>query len=814
MYANKNNLKSELASNVWVLDTTISITSGEWILRESDMVACLEHYDNDICTKREIVKITAISDDTFTIERWFAECIMNDETKEQWQSSNSFNVWDFLSLYFNKELRESLVEWMPINEENLWIMLAKIEAPRNCIEWNCQLWKTAIDSAYVSKYWWNAWFWTGADWDCVIESDEILCASCEYNFNNLTICPNVTVRFCGIWVPTINVRNNFINCWTIDMRSPYLEARNTQQTDCRMFWGCALSNSSSNLSWIASEWWCFCGWASRQSWRNWYGASDWHWWNGGNYWWAWTCYCWMNGWNGGNSGSDRYDSWAWWWWAYLFGRWWNGGNGNAYWWDGWHWYYGWNGGDKNGACTGGWWNGGNWVIRWWDAWGWRASQDYTEIWRWWNWITNVYWLHLNARYIWNNCINSKWWDWWDGWHNCWYWSSWWYSPSWWNGGNWANWWQIMVSYKNIYIQWCFDVRGWQWWKWWWVKFSSEDRCRYVMPDGNNWTNWWVVFRNLDNAYIENFILENDTINSSILISWTDPQLNADSEKQWTKTVVRYSTSNYPNTPISWNLAIEETTINQYQTTPYALTWLISWTTYYFSIFALDQNNNLIDVKSSKITPIFNWKPWINTIAYYPLETNSNDYWQNQLNLTNSGVEFVSLYDVRCAYFNWNSFLSYNDNLILWNSAFTVSCWVYFTTDSNSWQNIIAFWNTGSNYAFSMWIHGSYDKKNNLMVWWWNNDRDTWYVLPKNQWLNIVMIHSWWTIKTFVNGALVNTATVSYNIYNTKTRIWCWLSSDWDKYFWYIWQVIQEEIARTDNEVIDYFNITKKYFWLE
>lgn len=54
------------------------------------MVACLEHYDDEVCTKREIIKITAINTDTFTITRGFAVCIMNDETKQQGQASQSF----------------------------------------------------------------------------------------------------------------------------------------------------------------------------------------------------------------------------------------------------------------------------------------------------------------------------------------------------------------------------------------------------------------------------------------------------------------------------------------------------------------------------------------------------------------------------------------------------------------------------------------------------------------------------------------------------------------------------------------------------
>jgi hypothetical protein len=39
------------------------------VLWENNMVACLEHYENDICTKREVIKITAKNNDTFTITR-------------------------------------------------------------------------------------------------------------------------------------------------------------------------------------------------------------------------------------------------------------------------------------------------------------------------------------------------------------------------------------------------------------------------------------------------------------------------------------------------------------------------------------------------------------------------------------------------------------------------------------------------------------------------------------------------------------------------------------------------------------------------
>ena len=61
MYANKNNLRSLLTANVSTTATSISITAWEWILRDTDTVACLEHIENEVVTKREIIKIIILT---------------------------------------------------------------------------------------------------------------------------------------------------------------------------------------------------------------------------------------------------------------------------------------------------------------------------------------------------------------------------------------------------------------------------------------------------------------------------------------------------------------------------------------------------------------------------------------------------------------------------------------------------------------------------------------------------------------------------------------------------------------------------------
>lgn len=698
MLSNKNNLRSELTANVGVLATSISITAWEWVLWENNMVACLEHYENDICTKREVIKITAKNNDTFTITRWFADCIMNDQTKQQGHGSQEFVVGDYLSLYLSKEIWESLTVWITTNETNIQTMVARINAPKTCINDNCQDWKNAIDTAYVTKFGGVAGFGTGADGDVVISQDTFLDAGCEYNFNNLTILEWVTVRFQGVGTPTINVWNNFKNFGTIDLRAPYLQARTDSQTDHWLHNWTAVANQSDSLTWIASEWWLYNGWAWWWWTSAWCDASDGH---GGNGW-SGAPYDGINGWAGWTSGSY----WTGGWWA--FGMWtgWAGWTGSCGWWNGWNWFYGWRWWDvtMRSRFNGWWWAGWKWVIRWWDAGWWVWSCDYTEMWNGGDAITNVYWLHLNARNIWNNLVDASGWDGGNGWIYYWSGTSWWYAPSGWNGGNGANGWQILVSYDTIHEQWCFDVSGWKGWTGGKIWFSSETYWRYEQPNGTDWTAGWVVFKSLNNPYIQNFNLENDEDNEAILISWKDPSFKPSNPQQWAKTVVRYSTSNYPTTPTDWTLAVEETTKDQYETTPYSLTGVLDETTYYFSIFALDQNNTIIDVQSNSITVEFlvpsayqrveyiqsSGSPYINT-WYAPTPTSKAEIKFKVLSRSsNKELWIFGIYDSGC---RWRAWFEANGS---------VSTWYWFTYDPNLAINVIttATWETTASYPSS------------------------------------------------------------------------------------------------------------------
>lgn len=861
MYSNKNNMRSELVADVSTSATSIAITSWEWVLRETDTVACLEHYENNVCTKREIVKITAINSDTMTITRWFAECVMNDNTKTQWQTKQSFVVWDFLSVYLTKELRESITSWITTNQTNLATMVARITAPRNCINDCCQSRKDAIDCAYTDKYCWNAWFWTWADWDCVIDTDTFLDASCEYNFNNLTICPDVLVRFEWEWVPTINVRNNFKNCWIIDLRAWYVP--NCCQTDCRLIQWCEICNQRSDwcacCGWTGWAGWtysshCWCAWKTWCSWDCstwWYG---WDWWNW-NTWWTWCPWCapdWCNGWDWwrGWSNPNSYSWWGWgWggWWAWRFWNWWNGWewwiwdewahqhgvgwNGwNSWlrwiWWKGWLWWSTWNNWAWNGwnwyIWGEGWdwwecwraWNGWCWIVVWWKGWDWLCNK---RAWDWWNAITNVYWFHLNARNIRNNCVNAHGWDWWKGWKaDCW--------QSW-NGWNGANWWQMIVSYANMREQWCFDVSAWLWGEPWFVIHQScwwTSWCSWCA-----WQDWRVVFKSSKSQIISNFDLQLDTQNQAVLISWKDPNWNT-----WKNTMVRVSTTDYPATENDWILVVNETTKNQYSLTWYSMS-ATSWTTYYFTAFAFDTDDNLLDTETWTITAEFWRTPTINTIWYYTMNNDILNHatswstfpdWEiNNAVFSTAKVHWDNTYSLYCDWTTY-AYLPASSEFAFWTSDFTISCRVYSQTNFWNMTWFISNYQWNWPYQAMQWYRisdrFSWQTQLNFCrnAWdkWTNND--IWVDWPTNisiynDWRHhVVLTRNSWVIQLYLDKVSVytNSSYTWKKVWNDEWRIYFGMNYwDWsnNKSVVYLNDVIFENRWRSQQDIADYYDLT-------
>lgn len=514
MYVNENNARSLLTSNIWTLDTAIPITAWEWDLWKADMVACLEHYENEICVKREIIKIISVAWDSLVVERWFAECVINDSTKEQWSTAQEFVVWDSLSLYLSKELRESITNWLVQNIEDIETMQNNVATIKNCIDTCCN---SRIQQVQVLNDWkfTNWWFWDASDWDCIMQGNVFLCANKVYNFRNLTICSWACVRFEWQWVPQIKVQDHYINNWVIDTRAWYLKGCSCSRTVCFDWgsiinqlnpnndlitqylywgWGCWINwprwwscwswvqNGSNWTSWSSTAWWngwaWWCWWASwcYYPWWNWCPASwenGWNWW-GWSAWPWWSCWSWLVWWG-----------WGWWGWGWRFWNGWNGWDGWGWWWNpnsrAYHWGDGWNG--WNSWLRGCWWCWGTWwgawaTAFWWVWWKWWDGYIWWNGWTWWASYTLSWW---NTCHWWTGWNGWKWiicwWNGWIAWTWCWWWQCWW------------NWWDAIT---NIYwlvinarcVSWTGCIRACWWNGWnWWTSHTWRD------PRGTGW-NWW------------------------------------------------------------------------------------------------------------------------------------------------------------------------------------------------------------------------------------------------------------------------------------------------------------------------------------
>lgn len=760
MYSNANNLKSEIVWSVSANDSTVSITPGEWVLRASNTVACLEHYENEICTKREVIKITSISDNILTITRSFAVCVMNDKTKAKGDTAFSFDEWDFLSMYLSKELRESLTDWVGENQTAYETMLENLAVPRTCIN-NCLTTRqSAIDTAYRTKFWGVAWFWNGSDWDCVISEDTFLDAWREYNFRNLTICPDVLVRFEGAGVPTINVRDKFCNLWTIELKAPYVSDSSILENRCITWkticnktndWGaccggaggtvptCDAHKGYDGCPWTADSWWygggsyCRCWpfcpiwWAP--DWLNWWRWGDaapatmGYWWGWG-WWWGWRWWNWWRWWDGWRSDTclprwwDWWNSWLYWtgwkgweWWRecchserYWYSwNWWNG----YYWWEWWESY----------SCYGGVyaWTGWKWVIKWWTWWCARNCCQ-SSAWQGGDAITNVYWFHLNARNIWNNCVNARWWEWgkwwrWIGSVGC--------CALWWIGWDGANGWQMIINYRCIFVEWCFDVR----WGAWWCGWYSSATCSYAQS-WKDWKDWRKIMYALN---------EENITNLSIWTLWDtnitreDPHFTAGSDTQRWKTIVAYWTENYPENPEDGTVLVENTVQNQYKETPYT-TQLDPWI-YYFKTFAYDTEDNLLSTQERYLHIVW----WVCYVI-----VGGGGWWWSWYRSSNSGCGWW--WGWAWWVLSWTTCLWWSFDVIIWD-------WWLWSTREWSWCNwgdtcfwpIVAYWWGWWWRVGCAWCHGWSGG-----WWWW---RAAWWTWISWQWCNAACSSScvryWW-----------------------------------------------------------------------
>lgn len=208
-----------------------------------------------------------------------------------------------------------------------------------------------------------------------------------------------------------------------------------------------------------------------------------------------------------------------------------------------------------------------------------------------------------------------------------------------------------------------------------------------------------------------------------------------------------------------------------------------------------------------------WTPWANTIAYYPLEKDWNDYSWNWHNGTASWITYSSISWVNCASFAW-SISSYIAIPWLWTlSTLTTSIWFNTTTTKSGSQ---LFWASPSSDNANLQEYVDWSA---IRISRWNgsNSDPVSYSVACNNgvWHNLIVTNGSDWLKMYYDGTLVwssnNVRTIKSD--NWRTYLWWWNQLSTYTYLWYMSSLILENKIWTAQEIADYYNQTKAtYLW--
>ena len=211
-----------------------------------------------------------------------------------------------------------------------------------------------------------------------------------------------------------------------------------------------------------------------------------------------------------------------------------------------------------------------------------------------------------------------------------------------------------------------------------------------------------------------------------------------------------------------------------------------------------------------------WQPGANTLCYYPLNWDLNDYSGNNRNLTWSWVTYTSWGPWQVGVFeNW--WYAYYTNQSLFNISYPFTYSFYVQADSIPTKNTMAITICNANNI------ASYDKSAGFALdsCTWYNYYNNWYYYVRwwtpiaNTWYHVVYTFDGSKQKLYLNWTLVweNNCSWSYTGFsNASIMLAHQHSSGGDLPFnGKLSNVIIEDRARTAQEVLDYYNQTKSLY---
>lgn len=211
-----------------------------------------------------------------------------------------------------------------------------------------------------------------------------------------------------------------------------------------------------------------------------------------------------------------------------------------------------------------------------------------------------------------------------------------------------------------------------------------------------------------------------------------------------------------------------------------------------------------------------WKPWANTVVYYPLDTDFNDYSWNWKNLTwRNWAVIWTLNWVRCLDLTATNSSLYGvvSNLPQWNQDRTNMFYV-------QWR---AF---GTYVVYHYWTSWNYHQEDTV---WTNDAFSSKCISWSSYWYGVDSPSNYGQINQRMHIAITTSGSSDQKMYinwqyvanwnetglNTQwVNLWLWGLYNWNYPLnWYLSKFIIEDRVWTDQEISDYYNQTKWDYWL-
>lgn len=216
-----------------------------------------------------------------------------------------------------------------------------------------------------------------------------------------------------------------------------------------------------------------------------------------------------------------------------------------------------------------------------------------------------------------------------------------------------------------------------------------------------------------------------------------------------------------------------------------------------------------------------WKPWANTVAYRPLNstTTVNDQSWNNYNLTQTWWSFTTVNWVDCFYNGWGTtgYLSRATapNIPTWSADRTISLWIMPTSTSTTIRDIFNYWSQSLSYGY-VWMRTSTSSAYQANVQYTSITGDS---VQTDVWALLTFVSSSSSFSFYVNGVLIGTKSGTLNTQAVSSSYPLMLmrnntnSSTNYQTRWYISEVIIENKAWDDGDIVNYYNDNKSKYWL-